>query len=422
MLVRCSPSFGSTMWQIFKLLLCWIIIVVDGQPQPSPSVVDSQIVPGLACGFVAAQDNLSHAPHSGGSTFYDESPLDWTGNSRSPFGSFYGNCPGQHLARFYQHSAVHREFWSGVGWPAASWNNPYSLPFKPTVWRIGEAHHPGPALRIGVCNPSGAIGKSDALLDLPKGIWNVAESHLAAPSMRALEGQLRHGARRDHRKLRILMGSPAPLRTRSQSAGVWAESHAVGGHSGQSIHFQWPNQEHTLGRVMTAVFSVGPSLITGACVYGWPTSPTWSSAALATNTMLSRLTEEIVLNRTGYRFIGGDFNHDNLQEFHAWEQAGWIEVQNLRQLITGQAPRPTFRGQTRPDKLYVSPELAALFMDSHVQPALLTMTPCLRLFTCRSTTRPFAVGPRLLSFLGNVCNLMVTMLNRALRRSTSPQT
>ena len=74
-----SPSFGSTIWQVVKLLMCWIIIAVDGQPQPSPSVVDRQVVPGLACGFVAAQDNTSHAPHSGGFTYYDEFPLDWTG-------------------------------------------------------------------------------------------------------------------------------------------------------------------------------------------------------------------------------------------------------------------------------------------------------------------------------------------------------
>ncbi|CAJ1437471.1 unnamed protein product [Effrenium voratum] len=75
----------------------------------------------------------------------------------------------------------------------------------------------------------------------------------------------------------------------------------------------------------------------------------------------------VVVNGTGYRFIAGDYNHDSLPETLIWEAAGWIEIQQLQQYVTGQPPYLTYRGKSRPDRIYISPELAAVFVTTSFQ-------------------------------------------------------
>ena len=60
--------------------------------------------------------------------------------------------------------------------------------------RLGEATHPGPepasvypGLQIGCINPTGLLGKSQLVKDLPRGeatIWAVSESHLSTQGRR----------------------------------------------------------------------------------------------------------------------------------------------------------------------------------------------------------------------------------------------
>ena len=111
--------------------------------------------------------------------------------------------------------------------------------------------------------------------------------------------------------------------------------------------------EHALGRVMTTLISIGNLSVTGTCLQGWPTS------------MLSRLSGPCWL------FLAGDFNHTDLDlpELLLWRQAGWIEVQDLQESLTSQSPQPTFRGVSRPDRICLSPELAAAFRSCHFQQA-----------------------------------------------------
>ncbi|CAJ1447172.1 unnamed protein product [Effrenium voratum] len=113
-----------------------------------------------------------------------------------------------------------------------------------------------------------------------------------------------------------------------------------------------------------------PSLnILGVTVYGWSPGPTWPRAHQHTQDLLQHLTEQLVFGSSGARYISGDFNGcpNTLPAFHLWEQAGWCEVQDLHRLRTGEPPRMTCKGVSRPDRIYVSPELALLFQQTMVQ-------------------------------------------------------
>ena len=170
--------------------------------------------------------------------------------------------------------------------------------------RWGEARHPGPDLAtftISFSNPSGVWGrgKEAHILDLPNGILTFAETHLSSVSLPKSTSFLRSAASRLQRRLRVL---PAP---------------------------------------------------------------SWPHAKKATAEMLSQLTDNIVLNCHGPRFISADLNGTEADFPHLglWESHGWVEVQSLWLLPSGDPIPPTCQGLTRPDRLYLSPELAAWFVS-----------------------------------------------------------
>ena len=243
-----------------------------------------------------------------------------------------------------------------------------SLTFLPPVsqFPIGEAANPGPTLAISTVNPSGVSGKESILMDLPLGIINVNETHLSAVSMPGILKNLRHLATAQQRRLRISAGSPVALRPQSLTVGVWSGVLQLSDLGCVPLTFPWANSEHRLGRVQVSKFFWKAGVIVGATVYGWPTSPSWPSAHKATGSLLSQLTHEIVHGLQGPRFICGDFNGTDFVDFDLWISCGWVEIQSLWEHISGQSPTPTYKGKTRPDRCFLSPELACHFRTLEV--------------------------------------------------------
>ena len=239
-------------------------------------------------------------------------------------------------------------------------------PFSPIFVPWGEALNPGPSLAINLTNPTGVRGKEQHLFDLPRGITCVAETHLAASGIASACGTLRSLAKQGHRCLRLLPGAPVPLRARSLTTGVWSGVMQFSDLPCHRLQMHWPNDEYSLGRVQT--FRIGDVLIQGTVLYGWSPGPTWPRAHQATRDLLQHLSQEVVHGASGFRFISGDFNGDELKfpELDDWQRAGWQEVQDLQYRLTGDGPYPTCKGSTRPDRLYVSPELAARFVRCDV--------------------------------------------------------
>ena len=239
-------------------------------------------------------------------------------------------------------------------------------PFGKGCFRWGEARHPGPEeaiFAISFSNPSGIWGKESHVLDLPPGILTFAETHLSSVTLPKTISHLRSNAARSHRRLRVLPSVPVSLRPNSQSAGVWSGILHLSDLGCHSVSFPWPGGEFQLGRVQTSKFFMQNKAILGCTAYGWPTSPSWPHAKKATASLLQQITENFIVGTHGLRFLSADINgsDEDFPILAYWESLGWIEVQSLQQLRTGDTPLPTCRGRTRPDRLYLSPELASWF-------------------------------------------------------------
>lgn len=119
-----------------------------------------------------------------------------------------------------------------------------------------------------------------------------------------------------------------------------------------------------------ARFLWGPTQITGANVYLWPRGPTWPKAVEASNNLLNRLTQEIVLSRTGLRFITGDFNHEEklLDSIEIWKQQGWVDAQTYASERWGREICATCKGKTVRDHIWLSPEFLPYIQKVQVRP------------------------------------------------------
>ena len=211
------------------------------------------------------------------------------------------------------------------------------------VHRIGEAKHPGPQFWLGTTNPSGLKDKLETYHELPSGLWGVSETHATLLNQRDNILKLRRLNHFYQRHLQILHGAPVTPRTATSSTGTWSGVAAISDLICRNVGIHWPNSEFSLGRVQLLQAWYGPFTLTGANCYGWPHSPTWPKAAEATEEMLIHLTTELVLSRTGPRFIMGDFNcqDQDSPSIAVWKTQGWVEIQTWAFERHEQAPTPT---------------------------------------------------------------------------------
>lgn len=226
-----------------------------------------------------------------------------------------------------------------------------------TTHRFGEASHPGPPFWLGTSNPSGLRHKECHYFDLPPGLWGVAETHLTISSQCSASQTLKTIGHQRQRALQILHGAPVAPRARSLDTGTWSGVSMIADAQLQNINIQWPNSEYVLGRAQITRAWVGPWSVLGANIYAWPRSPTWPQAVPALHCLLDHLTKEIVLSRSGPRYILGDFNTQDLDTLPAialWKELGWVEVQEWAWRFHQRQPTPTSRGQSTVDYLFVT--------------------------------------------------------------------
>ena len=161
------------------------------------------------------------------------------------------------------------------------WRIPHHEPRWPFPCRstaVGEASNPGPPLAISFANPTGIRSKELTCYNLPRGILNFAETHLALPGIKAVCRTLRRFADGDHRRLWLVPGEPVPLRARSLSTGVWSGVFQFSDVPAHRAHMHLPGGELALGRVQVSFFDLGSFYITGAVLYGWSPGPTSTRA------------------------------------------------------------------------------------------------------------------------------------------------
>lgn len=197
--------------------------------------------------------------------------------------------------------------------------------------RIGEADNPGPTLQIGTTNTAGIRRKESHLLALGPGIWCVSETHLTDVTQRSSDATFRSLARDLNRSPKILYGAPVAPRANSNWAGTWSGVLTLSDVPARPLSLPWPSEVWSTGRVQASRHFVGSIPFTIANVYGYAVGPTWPKAHMLTQTLLSTVTEEIVLGCSGPRLICGDLNctSSSLEVFDVWRNHGWVSMQDF---------------------------------------------------------------------------------------------
>ena len=230
-----------------------------------------------------------------------------------------------------------------------------------TACRFGEAANPGPragTVALGCFNPTGLNGKSAVTASLENGVLGVSETHLTAKGIQ----HFRAGSQTVRSPFRLHHGAAVRPRAGSSFSGEYSGVGFLASCPARSAPCSWPEGLHETGRIHVVNFFIQPLWLLGGVAYGFPTCPH------KTSFLLDELTQRVVVEGSGPRFLCGDYNveYDHLVQASFWRSKGFIEIQDLHQRLTGVAPKATCKGKTRKDFCWISPELQSLFIETVV--------------------------------------------------------
>ena len=234
-------------------------------------------------------------------------------------------------------------------------------------FRIGEASVPGPNdslpphWHLGVCNPSGLLGKSHILASVDVDIVAISETHLTSQSRRSFFNCLK-ATGKGFRS--FVSGAPMAPRSFADDVGEWAGVAFASKHPSRALVVDWPIDLFDTGRIQFSGTFIDHCWVNGCVVYGYPAGVTHLKALERTAAMLDFAFDHLHLHCLGPRYLAGDWNFEphQLLIWSRLEAAGWVEIQDLLQSIDGSSPQPTSKHRTRKDFLWLSPELARRFV------------------------------------------------------------
>ena len=219
--------------------------------------------------------------------------------------------------------------------------------------RYGEALHPGPGeFCLGTFNPTGLAAKHSLVPQLAPGVYSVTETHLSSRGIH----DFRLGLKLGGSGFQLHHGHPVPLRPGSAVAGQYSGVGFVSSFAGRASPHAWPPELFQTARLHVSSFLVGNLWILGGVAYGFATDKA------RTLPLLDALLDRVLAQRTGLRFVSGDWNLEphQLPQLERLRQQGFIDVQDLRYARTGVPPEATCKRSTRKDFLF------ALFQSASV--------------------------------------------------------
>ena len=242
--------------------------------------------------------------------------------------------------------------------------------------RLGEASNPGPAseyemgLQIGCINPTGLMGRTTTINALPRQphtIWAVSETHLTKAGQSKFAKELVASKS----CYRMQMGTPVPPRSHTLSA-IGGKQRGVGFLTTaptRALTHSWGDDLNQLNRIHASAFQVGNRTITGGVLYGFAVHSETLHTKQQTDKLAQALTERLIHQGCGLRFIAGDFNQseNGIKNMEEWEDKGWVNLQRWANQNLGRPVQNTCKGVNVRDHVYVSPELALYLKDVHVQ-------------------------------------------------------
>ena len=225
-------------------------------------------------------------------------------------------------------------------------------------FRFGEASHPGPQCEsfvLGAVNPTGLNGKHSLVSQLPPGVYGVSESHLTSRGIQLFRSGLQFAGS----TFRYVAGPAVPSRSRSSVTGDYSGVGFLSSFPGRPAPHAVDKSMWATARLQFASFLVGSVWLLGAVVYGFPVAPA------STEALLEAVTQRVVLQGSGPRFICGDFNLEPqaLAARTQWAQHGFVDVQDLFFQRSGNAPGPTCKATARKDYVMISPEMHGLLQS-----------------------------------------------------------
>ena len=200
--------------------------------------------------------------------------------------------------------------------------------------------------------------KHSVVAQFPKGIYAVTETHLSSRGIQ----DFRLGLKLGGSGFNLHHGQPVPLRQGSAVAGQYSGVGFLSSFPGRASPHDWPPALFQTARLHVASFLISNFWVLGGVAYGFATDKA------RTLPILDALLDRVLAQRTGPRFISGDWNLEahQLPQFARLRQQGFIEVQDLRYALTGVPPAETCKRATRKDFLFISPELQAMFQTAYV--------------------------------------------------------
>lgn len=242
--------------------------------------------------------------------------------------------------------------------------------------RWGEADHPGPEeqcigpqpFSLGYANPTGIVGKEHLLQQLPRGVWGFAETHLTQRGLQKFRTALR--CQQGNQAPRVIPGAFAKYLSQNigtiggKAEGVCFLSHVPG----RALHHDWPLEIWHTARLQVAAFQIGLKWIQGGICYGYAKNACTKAVQDRTNTLLKHLTDRIVLQSQGPRFIMGDFNQewDTLDQIKVWREHGFVEAQHYASSRWNQPIQKTCKGKTVKDFIWILRELIPFVQGVHI--------------------------------------------------------
>ena len=231
--------------------------------------------------------------------------------------------------------------------------------------RIGEASHPGP-FSVGTVNPSGLLGKTSQLRQLPMGLWGVTESHLTDLGL----AHFRREMRLQQCNMNYSASASAPY-LRSSVGVIGGKATGVGVLSNfpcRSLPENWPDDLRKAGRAHAAAVYVQSTWIRIGVCYGYAKSPHNIITKQKTDEQLALLTQRIVHESTGPRVICGDFNQltGQLLQEKEWASHGFVEIQQWAAQKWNRPIQYTCKNNSVKDFVWISPELIPYLEDVHL--------------------------------------------------------
>ena len=238
------------------------------------------------------------------------------------------------------------------------------------VWtslvRVGEASHPGPIL--GTLNPTGALYKASLFQELPRpALWGLCESHLTKPGL----AKFRYGLQQTSPDTRFLPGAPAPHLAQGV-ASIGGKQTGVGflsQYPTRALTHTWDADIWQSARIQACASFVDGIWVEAGVAYGYASDTYTRSTMDKTDQVLHQLTQRIVLQSSGPRFICGDFNHSKnaLPQFATWRQHGFVEIQEYAAAKWGRPVSGTTPSGNVIDHIWLSSELLPMLESVHVE-------------------------------------------------------